>query len=341
MSATAAVKARSHEAGLRLVIDAGRDPVSGLPRLSLAAGRTKATAALTVRDFIEGTYLPALEIRKPTIEDYAYTLRTFVLPRLGDEAIDELTPHGLDGFFATLKRAGASDQQRAHVYRVFRAALRRAALWRLIDASPMFGVRPPRPAPRDVNPLSRDEANAYLDAFEDHPVELAVVLALSAGLRLSEIAALRWSDIDLETNVVRIRRAARHVTGGVVIQQPKSARSRRDVSLPAWAIARIVARLAEREADDIFAMQPKAISGSYRRHVRLCGLRAVPFRDLRHSHATLLLAAGSDIVTVSRRLGHQSVATTDAFYLAPGRAADKLAAEKAETIRDVVGGSSS
>ncbi len=284
----------------------------------------------TLERFVEDTYLPALSVRLPTQEDYVRTLRQMVLPYLGAMALSDIEPHTIEIWLGTLKRRGASEQVRAHAFRILRACLKRAVVWRVMESCPTDGVRPPRPMRRDFTTLTTEEANAYLDAFEEHPVELAVVLALAAGLRLSEIAALSWADIDFAKKVVRVRKAVRHVAGGVVMLQPKSPRSRRDVSLPEWALERLSAYAG---SGPIFGVQPGAITSAYRKHVRNCRLRPIAFRDLRHTHATLLLAAGANVVTVSRRLGHQSVSTTDMFYLQPGRAADRDAARKAEVIR--------
>jgi integrase len=76
----------------------------------------------------------------------------------------------------------------------------------------------------------------------------------------------------------------------------------------------------------------------YRKHAQASKLRYVPLRDLRHTHGTLLLEAGVNIVVVSRRLGHSTVAITDKHYLQPKRAADQAAADAFGELLAGVGG---
>ncbi|NLE21342.1 MAG: tyrosine-type recombinase/integrase, partial [Actinobacteria bacterium] len=117
--------------------------------------------------------------------------------------------------------------------------------------------------------------------------------------------------------------------GEVLEELPKSVTSARSVALPAWAVTCLkpLRGLGPLVTEDGEPMRPWRISWLYERRVREAELRRVQFKNLRHSHACLLLDAGVDLYTVSRRLGHSTVAVTESHYVRPSERADRAAAE--------------
>jgi len=233
---------------------------------------------------------------------------------------------------------------RLHAYRVLHQAIRKALQWQVMDRDPMLAVKAPRPLPHDPEVLTLEEAQAFLSAFKGTEVEPAIVLALAAGLRRSEICGLDGDDIDLEAKTVRIRRGMHGSSkGDVWFEEPKSRTSRRVVSLPEWACAALSAHVSPdtpllRVGGE--RMNPAALSARYVAYRDKFELRKVPLRDLRHTHATLALAAGVDVVVVSRRLGHSTIAVTDSYYLRPHRSADEAAAAAIESMAPLASGHS-
>ena len=294
----------------------------------LEAGRVPETQ-VTVRQYLEQMYLPHVEgrLRARTVDGYRSKIDNHILPAIGDDLLAGLTPYQLDVWLDGVK---GSDRTRLHVYRVLSAALNVAVRWRLIDTNPLRAVEPPRVrAGTGPDVLSPDEAAAYLAAFAGDRLEPVVVLALGAGLRRSELAGLRWSDLDLDAGTVTIRRGLHDRKGAVREEPPKSVTSERTVALPPWSVDRLrpARGLGPIVVEDGAPMRPWRISYLYDRRVKSAGLRRVPLKNLRHSHACLLLAAGVDLYTVSRRLGHSTVAVTEAHYVTPGERADRAAAD--------------
>jgi integrase len=152
-------------------------------------------------------------------------------------------------------------------------------------------------------------------------------------MRRSELLALRWSDIDFDRGKARVERSVEQtVTGGLVIKEPKTKHGRRNISMPATTVTLLRAhwraqqerrillgRGKGRDEDLVFpnwrgeVRSPNALSQEWKKHVRKFGL-AVTFHSLRHTHASQLIAAGLDIITVSRRLGHSKPAVTLNVY---------------------------
>ena len=192
----------------------------------------------------------------------------------------------------------------------------------------MRAVEPPTVRQSRPDVLTAKEANAYLDAFAGHELEPLIVLALAAGLRRSELAGLRWSDVDFQAGTVTITRGLHERAGKVLEEAPKSATSARTVALPEWALAVLAPRrgIGPIVTEGGAPIRPNRISALYEARVASSQLRRIPLRNLRHTHACLLLDAGVDLYTVSRRLGHSTVAVTEAHYIRPSQDADRAAA---------------
>jgi integrase len=310
-----------------------------LAKLLLEAGRLP-EEDVSVRQFLVDMYLPHVEgrLRARTVDGYRSKIENHVLDELGDTSLSDLSPYVLDRWLDGLK---GSERNRLHVYRVLNAALNVAVRWRLLDNNPLRAVEIPKVrASRQPDVLTLDEAAKYLEAFQGHALEPIIVLALGAGLRRSELAGLRWSDLRFwketdddgvvsEHGEVSVARGLHDRKGEVLEELPKSVTSTRVVALPGWAVAALkpLRGLGPLVAENAAPMAPWRISRSYESRVREAKLRRVPLKNLRHSHACLLLDAGVDLYTVSRRLGHSTVSVTESHYVKPSEAADKAAAE--------------
>lgn len=333
----------------RVEVEVGQDPVTGkrrrssetvhgtqadaervLARLLLESGKMPSGRTMSVSEYLEDIYFPSLKskVRKRTGAEYMAKLRLHVIPQLGHIKLTDLQPYLLDRWRDELV-AKTSGRNALHVYRAFCTALNRAVKWRLIETNCLLSVDAPKAQQRELETLTAGEASEYLKAFDGHLLEPLVLLAISTGLRPCELYALEWRDIDLKSASVRVRRGLHERSGEVWFEPPKSARSNRTVSLPAWVVEQLrqLRKLGPLVPDGFNHMRPTKIAYRYRKQLEDSGLRYTPLRDLRHTHATLLLEAGVDIVSVSRRLGHSTIAVTDAHYLRPHRSADEKAAE--------------
>jgi integrase len=229
----------------------------------------------------------------------------------------------------------------------------------VLSKNPAQFTSPPRPSRPEMRVLSEGEAQTLLAALEGTRAELAAYLALTTGARLGELLALRWSDIDLEAGVARIRRTVvEHMVGQGTgcwysFKEPKSGHGRA-VDLGVSTIAKLKAHRREQaevrmaagdgwtDLDLVIAtptgtpIRPSAMSGWFRKVVADTGLQGVRFHDLRHAHATFLLKAGTPPHVVSRRLGHSTVAFTLQVYahVLPGQQREAAEAIEATLLGD-------
>lgn len=335
----------------RVELTHGHDPITGdrrrlseyvhgtdidaervLARMLLEIGHMPSGKAITVSEYLNDVYMPALpaRVRRKTRQGYESKLNTHVIPRLGHIKLTQLEPYTLDRWRDDLltKMSGRSA---LNVYRVLSIALNKAVRWRLISSNPLDAVDPPRAAVRPVETLTADETVKYLKAFSGHALEALVAVQIATGIRPCETTGLKWSDINLQECTLQVRRGLHEHKSETWFEPPKSDRSHREISLPQWAVdvlkpLRALGPLAVGDGIEQH-MRPTEVARRYRKHVAAKKLRYLPMRDLRHTHATLMLEAGVDVVVVSRRLGHSTISITDQYYLRPKQSADRAAAD--------------
>lgn len=310
-----------------------RDAEAVLARMLLEVGKQPDTD-LTVREYLEQMYLPHAKkrVRVRTSADYRSKIQTHITPKLGDVPLADLSPYQLDSWLDEVK---GSDQTRLHVYRVLCASLNQAVRWRLIERNPLHAVEPPKVRREPPETLTLKEAKAYITAFEGHPVEPIVLLAIGCGLRRSELAALTWEDFDFKAGTVTIAKTHHDHAGGVIVEDPKSTTSHRVIAVPEWVLGRLrgIRGIGALVTEHGQPMKPWRISDEYGKQVEIRRLRRVTLKNLRHTHACLMLQAGVDIYTVSRRLGHSTVAVTEKHYVKPSQSADRAAADAFDPMR--------
>jgi hypothetical protein len=187
-----------------------------------------------------------------------------------------------------------------------------------------------------------------LEAADEHDPDFGTVLRVlvATGARRGEVCGLRWSDIDFAGATITIRRSVASVAGGTVVKEPKTHAARR-IAIDAATLRTLeqrrehAAALADAcrlafdrdgfvftsEPDGSRPLHPDTITGGFQRLRERTGLSDVRLHDLRHLHATQLLAAGVPVRTVSGRLGHANAATTLNVYAHFLEASDRQAAD--------------
>lgn len=221
-----------------------------------------------------------------------------------------------------------------HAHGVLRTALSYAASVEIVERNVATLIKAPALRRPEIAILTAGQIADTLRKLADHPSLYPIVaLAIGTGARRGELAALRWNDINLDGATVRIERALEHTKDGIRVKEPKTTAGRRTISLPAFAVAALRdhrrQQLETRLALGIGALpadapvfgdfdgnwpNPYSMSDRWRDAVKHRKLPKVTFHALRHSHASALIAAGLDVVSVSHRLGHASPALTLSVY---------------------------
>lgn len=305
------------------------------------------------------------QLRPTTLHCYRTTAERYLRPQLGEVVLSQLDRRMLEHCYRQLLQAGGhkgrplSPRTVQLTHAVLHGALEDARVDGLLDANPAALARPPRRAPGevelddDLHVWSAAEVGRFLDAVDDHPLRGVWHLAIGTGARRGELLGLRWQDVDLDALTVTIRRSLTVVDGVVRLLGTKTSRSR-TLGIGPSVVAALRREREVQEArrqaaghqwqdrwglvfteDDGTPVPPMRVTQEFRRLVRHLDVPVVRFHDLRHGHASLLLAQGAPIKLVSQRLGHTTIAMTMDIYahLLPGMDGDAAATLDAEILR--------
>jgi integrase len=133
---------------------------------------------------------------------------------------------------------------------------------------------------------------------------IPILTGLCTGLRRGELLAIRWTDLDLDNARLTINQSLSQTReGGWFFKSPKNKSSRRTITLPAALLL-----------PDGTPWPPDRFTDAYVAFARRVGAQGIRFHDLRHTHASELLSAGTPVKTVSKRLGHANATVTMNIY---------------------------
>jgi integrase len=285
-------------------------------------------------------------LRPSTLKGYESYIRKHISPALGYNALGDLTPQDVQKFLNGCTKGGLSPRTVQQIRAILRSALAQAARWGYIERNVAALTDPPRQVKTQIQPLTATQAQRLLIGTSEEWYGSLFAVALFTGMRQGEILGLTWKDVDLDRGILTVRTALQRIDKAWRLVEPKSATSRRTVTLPAAAIAALrrqrasqaAARLALGGWPDTFGLVfttelGTPIDGSnltrlfQRRLVRL-ELPRQRFHDLRHACASLLLVEGVPLKTIQDVLGHSQISLTADTYahLAPTLRRDAAAA---------------
>jgi integrase len=219
---------------------------------------------------------------------------------------------------------GLSARTIRYTHAVLRSAMRQAFQWRLLLENPVDGAKVPQQLRGEMRSLTVEQAQTFLKAALRTPYGTVLAVALTTGVRPSEYLGLEWQDIDWARQIISVVRSIRRINGRWRFCDTKRSRIRRPIKLQSWIVA-LLRDLQSRGSSH--SLCPGAQNLVFRRvsgqpinadylakQCRLIfdrvGLPRIRLYVLRHSAATIALAAGVSPKIVSEQLGHASTAFT-------------------------------
>jgi integrase len=351
--------------------DLGKDPVTSKRKQQTKGGfptRREASKWLTEQqgrldkgEFIKpskltyGAYLlehwlPAVRSskRRPsTVESYERITRRHVVPKLGHIPLQQLSGADLDRAYREMQTSGRLDgsgglsgRSVAYIATIIHRSLMDAMTWGMVTRNVAEAVvnRPDSKPSREMSYWTAEQLRTFLDQLSGDRLYPVVLLLATTGLRRGEALALRWSDVDLDAGRLSVRRtlgAVRDVDSGAhvpIFTEPKTAKGRRSVPLPAQTVAVLRAWRKTQAQERLMAgpgwqdngltftepdgspYHPDQFRKRFETRVARSGLPYLRVHDLRHTYATLALQANKPVKVVSEILGHASVSITYDTY---------------------------
>lgn len=323
------------------------------------SGGLKASA--TVPDYVAGM-VDRLEASKAieasTVRSYRNTCK-YIAAAFSGVTVKDLTAAQVQEWEAELTGRGLSSSAVGKCHRLLKQAMKEAVNLDLIVKNPLDAVKPPKrvlkkPGINALDLEGRTRLLNALDMMELTPRTIAARISLYTGLREGEVCGLRWCDVDLESGTMHIRQAIGSGIGGEYVKQTKTDKTR-DIAIPedlAAILERWKAKQVQTMAKAEAILQPSTyvLSGT-EKHLGVTALcrqwaalaqdlgikgtegRIPTFHDLRHTWATMAVAAGADIKTIAGNLGHANSAVTLNVYASPDPDARRRVAA---TVNDAI-----
>ena len=297
-----------------------------------------------------------LAIKKDTLspvtyEKYRRTLERLILPQLGHLKLNAIKPIHIQNFIKDLSQTECVYTMRNGVQRksnktpsastvkrylaIIQSIFAQAVKLDLIQTNPAKAEKLtiPKAAKAKIEIFTKQETAQMLECLENEPLQYQVLihLAIMTGARRGELAALKFSDIDINSQKITIERAAIKIPSQPIQIKPPKDFEVRAVTIPQYLIDMIQELKAEKlheaqklgdmwiEGDWIFTqcngeiMNPMTPTKWFSKFLKRYGLPHRKFHSLRHTSATLLLYGGASIKQVQGRLGHGDIETTNKY----------------------------
>lgn len=281
-----------------------------------------------------------LKNKKGTVSDkvynqYAQVTRDYITPNIGAIKLRDITPLKLISLYNQQLRNKRNKivgwRTKRLIHTILHQAFQDATIWGYLTRNPAHGISPPKRDSKEIRILSPSNASQLLATAQliNDPLYPFIHTALNSGMRLSELKALRWDDIKMESHTIRVdKQIKRKKGGGFIFTPPKTEAGKRTIELGQETIAAIKVQremqykqmsLAGDDWQDhnlIFTtsrgtpLQSKYVRRRFYALLEKAGVPKIRFHDLRHTAASLMLNSGIPVIIVSKRLGHSSVSVT-------------------------------
>ena len=331
----------------------------------------KAAKIVTVKQYGERVFMPgklAGTIGEKALAEnsrayYQNALDRHIYPIIGERKMQEVTHAELKALLLGELNSGKAESTISAVYVTLRQMFESAEDSELIRSNPMQKVKKPRRNKADtkdstqVEAFSIEEMQHFLECLKNEPLKWRayVTLIIDTGCRRGEICGLRWQSVNFKDKTITIENnlvytSAKKGGKGVFEDETKNETSERCMKvsddvitmLRVWRAEQSKQRLKMgdqwQNTDRLFTawngapIRPDVITAWFHKFVTKNGLPPVHIHSLRHTNATLLIAAGTNLTTVAARLGHANTTTTSKIYAHAIKSADEAAAEVLQDI---------
>jgi integrase len=322
----------------------------------LNAGTYTEPTKLRLGEYLVERWLPLMKpsLKESTWDSYRRNIELHIVPELGGIPVQKLTADRLDRFYAEKLAGGRRDGRAAglapktvrHLHTILHKALHDAERKGLVLRNVAAAADAPAARAPEMKTWTAPQLRSFLAAMAEHRLEAAFVLSATTGMRRGEILGVRWTDLDLARRRLSVQQAIVSVAYAITVSTPKTARGKRSISLdPITVVALQHHRRRQQterlnlgqpfnDLDLVFTREdggpihPDYFSQLFNRTVKKLGLPRIRLHDIRHTYASLGLAAGVPTKVMSERLGHATTAFTADVYTHVIPALEEAAADQ-------------
>jgi integrase len=270
-------------------------------------------------------------VKKSTYAAYCLLIQSHLLPDLGEK--EDIREEDVQGLVNRKLESGLSQKTVRDILVVLKMILRYGAKYGLLPSHQIDIIFPTDREKRDLEILTLAHQRQLMSYVKDHFtfLNLGIYICLSAGLRIGEVCALQWDDMDIASGVIRVNKTIQRIylvdgeekNTELIIDKPKTKNSIREVPMTKDLLA-LVRSLKKIVRNDFYVLtnaatptEPRTYRCYFNKLQQQLGLPKMRFHGLRHSFATRCIESKCDYKTVSVLLGHSNISTTLNLYVHP------------------------
>jgi integrase len=325
----------------------GRDPITGKRKQKSKSGfntkkEAEIAAAKIESEIYDGNYVEVTKatfdavaqeyfktvaknkLRESTYQNRLDNYNKRIEPVLGKRKIKDITPAQIQTIYSDWADEGLSSSYTRTMHNFIASVFKYAYRVDYIKRNPIEKVDAPIPKSKDLEVWDSDEIKKFLKVAKDYDTFIIYFLAIYTGMRKGEILGLRWKDVDFKNNKIHVTQTLVKVNEELKFQEPKTKGSKRQIALTSAEMLELkkhrLTKTIKSETDLVVTTSvgtpysPRNLLRNFYMIIDKTGVKKISFRDLRHTHATLLLKLGVNPKIVSERLGHSKVSITLDIY---------------------------
>lgn len=255
-------------------------------------------------------------LRESTIYTKTHIIEMHILPYFKDDKVGNIDALKIQRWQNEIKKKGFSETYLRTINSQLDAIFNYAVKFYRLSVNPCIAVGiMGKKKSGNIAVWAEDEMKRFLDTFENEPeLYYAFYFFYVTGIRLGELLALNVGDINFEEKYVTITKSFSRVHKEDILSLPKTDASTRKVYLSDTVLDKMKTYInmlyGRTKKDRLFLVSKTCLERAIKSGAKKAGLKAIRIHDLRHSHASLLIAKHADIASISKRLGHKRVSTT-------------------------------
>lgn len=262
------------------------------------------------------------QVKESTVANYRMKIEKHILPSFGEKLVDAIHSDDIYKFIDFKKKSGLSDRYISDILVLMKSIFKYAVkVYHVFN--PMNDVSMPKKKAPEIQLLDSKEENQlrqYLASHSDRTT-LGIIVSMYTGVRIGELTALQWQDVDLKKRILTVRKTLQRIQcqDGVtktklVITEPKSESSKRKIPIPAHVIPLLLKFQGNKNEYLISGKEtptePRTLQYRFSKILKNVNLPSVHFHSLRHMFASRCIRLGFDVKALSEILGHSSVEIT-------------------------------
>lgn len=294
---------------------------------------SKKTFAVFIDEWFTEHYQNRIRNTTAVSRRYLIEKHLFQNNHLQNKVISQITTEDLDAFYNGKLAMGYSASYVRQIHQIINKAFNQAVRWKKLSVNPAAEADPPSIPKTEMPIWSVAHIQTFLTACKKEPHYMTFLLAIYTGMRKGEILGLRWTDIDLVEGIIRVNKSLSYIPKeGYQLGSLKTNKAKRQIPIPKFLINELVTHKRNQNnwkrfvgesfidqdlvicTSDGSMADPRNLTRVMKRIIDSVDVPRIRFHDLRHTHASILISEGVDVVKISARLGHANPKITFEYY---------------------------